>query len=105
MRLKTFARTNEALVLYQTHKSGARIVSSINDATLHQTYFLNLMAVEDINYENTIDLKLEGIAKGLGVSFENTNNQSRRQSNDFRERMKERQRENKKKMNKGGGSS
>ena len=28
-----------------------------------------LMAVEDINYKNMIDVKLEGIAKGVGVEF------------------------------------
>lgn len=65
----------------------------MNDATLHQQYFLSLMAVEDINYENSIENKLVGIAKGLGVSFES--NSSRRQSNNFREKMKQKQKERK----------
>ncbi len=28
-----------------------------------------LMAVEDLNYMNMIDVRLEGIAKGVGVEF------------------------------------
>lgn len=50
-----------------------------------------LMSVEDINYRNTIESKLDGIAKGLGVEFKG-NTSSRRQSNSFREQMKEKQR-------------
>ena len=45
------------------------------------------MAAEDI------DLKLTGIAKGVGVEFNDNN--SRRQSNNFREQMKEKQRKRK----------
>ena len=51
------------------------------------------MAVEDINYMNNIDSKLVGIAKGVGVEFRN--NSDLRQSQSFREQMKERQRKNK----------
>ena len=71
----------------------------MDDATLHQKYFLSLMAVEDINYTNSIEHKLIGIAKGLGVNFESTG--SNRQSNNFRETMKEKQRQNK--LKKQGG--
>ena len=51
------------------------------------------MVAEDINYMNMIDLKLTGIAKGVGVEFNDNN--SRRQSNNFREQMKEKQRKRK----------
>ena len=51
------------------------------------------MAAEDINYMNMIDLKLTGIAKGVGVEFNDNN--SLRQSNNFREQMKEKQRKRK----------
>lgn len=56
-----------------------------------------LMAAEDINYRNSIELKLEGIAKGVGVEFKDTN-RGRRQSNSFRAQMKEKQRKNRKRL-------
>ena len=62
----------------------------MNDATLHQKYFLSLMAAEYINFMNSIENKLIGIAKGLGFSFES--NSSRRQSDSFRDKMKQKQR-------------
>ena len=51
-----------------------------------------LMAADDINYQNTIDLKLSGIAKGVGIEFTGDVG-STRQSNSFREQMKQKQRE------------
>ena len=70
----------------------------MQDATLFQKYFLHLMAVEDINYENSIENKLIGIAKGVGISFE-SNTTDRRESNNFRERMKAKQRKRKEEEN------
>ena len=70
----------------------------MNDATLAQKYFLSLMAAEDINYMNSIENKLIGIAKGVGISFE-SNTGSRRQSDNFREQMKQKQRDRRKKDN------
>lgn len=87
--------SDEALVLYQTHKSGARLVNCMDDATLHQKYFLSLMAAEDLNFMNSIENKLIGIAKGVGITFESTS--SRRQSSSFRDKMKEKQRNRKEK--------
>ena len=52
------------------------------------------MAADDINYMNNIDVKLSGIAKGLGVEFKGDMD-SNRQSNNFREQMKQKQRERK----------
>lgn len=74
------------------HKSGAKIVDSYRDATEAQKYFLLLMAVDDINVINSIDVKLGGIAKGLGVEFKGGDLRENRQSNSFREQMKEKQR-------------
>ena len=54
------------------------------------------MATNDINYMNTINLKLNGIAKGLGVEFKGETN---RQSQGFREQMKQKQRERRNKVN------
>lgn len=54
------------------------------------------MSAEDINYQNSIEHKLIGIAKGVGIEFKDSSN-SRRQSNDFRSRMKEKQRKRKEK--------
>ena len=48
------------------------------------------MAAEDINYMNTIDTKLTGIAKGVGIEFKGDLG-SNRSSNNFREQMKQKQ--------------
>ena len=53
------------------------------------------MAAEDINFENSIEHKLVGIAKGVGIEFKS--NYDRRGSTNFREQMKEKQRKNKEK--------
>ena len=53
------------------------------------------MAAEDINYRNSIEHKLIGIAKGVGIEFKE-DTQSRRQSNSFREQMKQKQKERRK---------
>lgn len=50
------------------------------------------MAVQDIQYKNSIENKLIGIAKGVGVEFKDTSI-SLRQSNSFREQMKRKQKE------------
>lgn len=52
------------------------------------------MSIEDINYQNNIELILTGIAKGVGIEIKNNRNETR-QSNSFRERLKEKQRKNK----------
>ena len=36
---------------------------------MFQKYWLMTMAAKDINYQNRIDAKLTGIAKGLGIDF------------------------------------
>lgn len=76
------------------HRNGARIVNRICDATVYQRYFLGLMAAEDINYRNSIETRLTGIAKGVGVEFSNSSSSERRSSNSFRERIKRRQERN-----------
>ena len=37
--------------------------------TMFQKYFLMMMASKDLGYKETIDIRLEGIAKGVGVEF------------------------------------
>ena len=51
-----------------------------------------LMAADDINFQNNLDLKLTGIAKGVGIEFKGDIS-STRQSNSFREQMKQKQKE------------
>ena len=58
------------------------------------------MSVEDINYRNSIETILTGIAKGVGIEIKHNTN-SRRQTEDFREKLKKRQRKNKEKMKNG----
>ena len=52
------------------------------------------MAATDVNYKLNIENKLIGIAKGVGIEFKD-NTQSLRQSNSFREQMKQKQKMNK----------
>ena len=58
------------------------------------------MSVEDINYRNSIENILIGIAKGVGIEIKN-NASSRRTSNSFREQMKQKQKRNKEKKENG----
>lgn len=55
------------------------------------------MAADDINFMRNLDNHIIGVAKGVGVEFENYSN---RESVNFREQMKQKQRNRKKK---GGG--
>lgn len=36
---------------------------------MYQSTFFTLMAAQDISYKDSIEVKLEGIAKGVGVEF------------------------------------
>ena len=56
------------------------------------------MAATDIQYKLNIENKLMGIAKGVGVEFKE-NSQSLRQSQSFREQMKQKQKERRKDNN------
>ena len=88
-------RSDHALALYETHKH-CPLATTLNDCTLLQRYFLLGMSVEDINYRRMLEAKLNGIAKGLGITF--TENSTDKRNNDsFREKMKERQRKMKEK--------
>lgn len=65
-----------------------------------QYQFLTLMSVEDINYRNSIENILIGIAKGVGIEIK-SNTSSKRTSNSFREQMKQKQKRNKEKKENG----
>ena len=69
------------------------LANTLSECTMHQRFFLNLMSVEDINYQNSIEHKLVGIGKGVGVEFKTntTDRNSRRDSQSFHDRMKQRQ--------------
>ena len=85
--------------MYEAHKH-CPLVCSFKEATLLQQYWLQLMAVTDVNYKLNIENKLIGIAKGVGIEFKD-NTQSLRQSNSFREQMKQKQKMNKEKKENG----
>jgi len=76
-------------------------VDNLKDATLWQYYWLQLMSVEDINYKNSIETILTGIAKGVGIEIKGTT-RSNRETGNFRERMKQRQKKNKERMKQNG---
>ena len=63
-----FANSDESLILYEAHKH-CPLISSFKEATLLQQYWLQLMAVNDVNYKLNIENKLIGIAKGVGIEF------------------------------------
>ena len=75
-------------------------MDNLGDASMWQYHFLTLMSVEDINYRNSIENILIGIAKGVGIEIKN-NNSSRRTSNSFREQMKQKQKRNREKKENG----
>ena len=77
--------------MYEAHKH-CPLVANFKEATILQQYWLQLMAVNDVNYKLNIEQKLIGIAKGVGIEFRD-NTQSLRQSNSFREQMKQKQKE------------
>ena len=45
----------------------------MRESTLFQKYWLLSMASKDLGYKDTIDVKLTGIAKGIGVEFKKKN--------------------------------
>ena len=75
-------------------------MDNLGDASMWQYHFLTLMSVEDINYRNSIENILIGIAKGVGIEIKQ-NNSSRRTSNSFREQMKQKQKRNREKKENG----
>ena len=44
-------------------------MDNLQDATEFQKTFLHLMAVKEIEYKEIIDVRLTGIAKGVGIEF------------------------------------
>ena len=62
-------KTDTARVMYQAHKDGLRLVDNLRDATEYQKTFLYLMAGKTIEYQEKIDVRLLGIAKGVGIEF------------------------------------
>lgn len=62
-------KTNEGKVLYQSHKDGLKLCDKLQDATEFQKVFLYLMAGKEIEFKQNIDIKLTGIAKGVGIEF------------------------------------
>lgn len=73
------------------HKTSP-LARTLNECTMHQRVFLNLMAIDDINYQNSIEHKLIGIAKGVGIEFKNNaSRSSRNESQGFHDKMKKRQ--------------
>lgn len=57
-----------ARILFEIHKH-TPLVKFMRDCTLFQKYWLMIMASQDITYKDTIDVKLTGIAKGVGIEF------------------------------------
>ena len=76
------------------------MVKNLFEATALQSYWLQSMAAQDIQYKLNIEQYLIGIARGVGVKIEESST-SLRESNSFREQMKRKQKLNKEKKEHG----
>lgn len=91
-----FSETNEALVLYYTHKNGVKLRDNQYDLTEHQKYFLSLMAVEDIKEDVNFRTKFDALCKSQGIKFKEDNSRFS-SSNSIRDQAKRRIEERKRK--------
>lgn len=41
----------------------------MSDCTMFQKYWFMSMAAKDLGYKDTLDVRLTGIAKGVGIEF------------------------------------
>ena len=57
------------MVLYQSHCDGLKIVSNINEGTLLQNAFLNIMSAKKYSFIKGLDVKLQALAEANGVKF------------------------------------
>lgn len=67
--LKTFAKTNEGLILYKLHCNGTPLVGSLEEATMPQQQFLTFSAAEDVAYEKNIVSMLRFLCESHGAKF------------------------------------
>jgi len=56
-------------VLYQSHCDGLRLVSNINEGTLLQNAFLNIMSAKKYSFIKGLDTKVKALAEANGVKF------------------------------------
>lgn len=80
--------------MYNIHKNGVPICTVMKDLTLTQRYWLSLMSVEDINFENKFISKFDALCKANGVKIDSNINSGRGGSS-FRDEMLRKQRERK----------
>lgn len=67
--LNSFAKKNEAKILYKSHCEGLKIVDKLTDATMLQHTFLNIMAAESVNHDLKVELYLKVLCEAMGVKF------------------------------------
>ena len=56
-------------MLYQSHCDGLRLVSNINEGTLLQNAFLNIMSAKKYSFIKGLDTKVKALAEANGVKF------------------------------------
>ena len=57
------------MVLYQSHCDGLRLISNLNEGTLLQNAFLNIMSAKRISFLRGLDVKIQALAEANGVKF------------------------------------
>ena len=56
-------------MLYQSHCDGLRLVSNMNEGTLLQNAFLNIMSAKKYSFLQGLDIKVKALAEANGVKF------------------------------------
>ena len=56
-------------MLYQSHCDGLRLVSNMNEGTLLQNAFLNIMSAKKYSFIKGLDTKVKALAEANGVKF------------------------------------
>ena len=67
--LRTFAKSNEGLILYEQYKQGFIEIPKYWDMTLLQRTYFNFCAAEDITYKQNLDVKLTALCEAAGIKF------------------------------------
>ena len=67
--LSSFAKTDEAMCMYQSHCDGLKIADDLMNSTLLQSAFLNLMSAKRVGFLRGLDTKVKALCEANGVKF------------------------------------
>jgi hypothetical protein len=69
LQSNSFAKKDDAKIIYKTHCQGLRIAASFNEATMFQQTFLTVMAVDDVSHDLKVETYLKALCESMGVKF------------------------------------